>query len=467
MQSNDPIQPDPAKQREFATRAVERLRQAGHIAYWAGGCVRDQVLGRVPKDYDVATSAQPEAVRQLFGPRRTYAIGAAFGVITVVGPPGAGQVEVATFRRDVEYRDGRRPEAVVFSEPREDALRRDFTINGLFYDPATGEVIDYVGGQADLAARVVRAIGDPRARFAEDKLRMLRAVRFAATFDFALDPAAGTAVRDMARQIEVVSAERVAHEMRLMLVSPGRVRALELLAETGLLEVTLPEVAALRGVPQHKPLYPQHDLWDHTLLVLGLLRKPTFELALAALLHDAGKPRAMSQARGKLTFYEHETIGATIAARLCQRWRLSTRERQQITWLVRHHQYLSCARQMRWATLQRTLTHAGVAELLDLHEADALASTGDTADVEYCRHLLQMPLEDFNPPALVTGHDLIRHGLSPGKQFQRLLDLVRDAQLEKRIRSKRDALALVDELLRDGVPPADAAPPVDKPDHGA
>lgn len=457
---------DPLRQREFALQVVHKLREQRYLAYWAGGCVRDQLLGRTPKDYDVATSATPKQIQEVFGRRRSIAIGAAFGVITVVGPREAGQVDVTTFRRDIEYRDGRRPEAVHFTDPEEDARRRDFTINGLFYDPVAERVIDYVGGQADLQLKIVRAIGNPQERFSEDKLRMLRAMRFTATFDFEIEPDTLVAIESMASEINVVSPERIAQEVRLMLVAPSRVRALELLYASGLLAAILPEAVAMRGIPQHKPRQPGGDLWDHTLYVLSFLGNPSFELALAALLHDAGKPLTMDQAKGKLAFYDHELVGARLVHDIADRWRLANRERERVAWLVRHHMYLGQARQMRWTKLQRMLTSLGIEELLDLHEADALASTGDTADVDYCRQLLALPPQELNPPALLTGHDLIRHGLKPGKDFQELLERVRDAQLEKRIRSKRDALALVDELLKarpDLAEAGDATGPIDKP----
>jgi poly(A) polymerase len=442
---------DPAKQRDFALDVVRKLRAAGYIAYWAGGCVRDQLLGRVAKDYDVATDAQPDQIREVFGRRRTLAIGAAFGVISVIGPRDAGQVEVTTFRRDAAYSDGRHPDSVSFSGPEEDARRRDFTINGLFYDPLVDEVIDYVAGREDLARRVVRAIGEPHERFAEDKLRMLRAARFTATFGFQLDPATSAAIKEMAAQINVVSAERIALEMRQMLVHPSRTAALVLLLETGLLEAVLPEAVTMRGIPQGKPVQPEGDLRDHTLLVLANLRSPSFTLALAALLHDIGKPQTMSRRDGRLTFYDHELVGEQIAENICRRWKLSNKETERVAWLVRYHMYLGEARNMRWAKLQRMLTQEGIEELLDLHEADALASDGNTADIEYCRQLLKQPPEELNPSQLLTGHDLLRHGVPQGKHYKWLLERVRDAQLEKTIRGKRDALALVDRLLAEGI----------------
>ncbi len=436
----------PEKQRQFAFEIVERLREQGHIAYWAGGCVRDRLLGKVPKDYDVATSAHPDVVREIFGHRQTHCVGAAFGVITVVGPRQAGHVEVTTFRQDAGYLDGRHPEAVRFTDAAEDAARRDFTINGMFFDPVADEVIDYVSGRADLEQCVLRAIGAPTARFAEDKLRMLRAIRFAGTLGFTIEEQTFAAIQQMAAEISVVSPERIAQEMRLMLKLDQRAATLELLCTSGLMKAILPEVSQMRRVPQNKPRQPNGDLWDHTLLVMSELRRPSFELALGALLHDVGKPRTLRETDGKLSFHEHETVGSHIAEKVCLRWKLSNRETERIVWLVKHHMYLAHARRMRWAKLQRMLTRPGIDELLDLHEADAVASGTSHTDIDYCRELLTMPPQQLDPPAILSGHDLIRHGLAPGKVFHHLLERVRDAQLEKQIRTKREALELVDRL---------------------
>ncbi len=439
---------EPAEQRAFAVEVVSRLRDHGHVAYWAGGCVRDQLLGRTPKDFDVATTATPDEIRTLFGRRRTLPIGVAFGVVCVLARDrAAGQVEVATFRQDATYSDGRHPDSVTFSTPEQDAQRRDFTINGLFYDPVGEQVIDYVGGQADLERGVVRAIGDPLARLAEDKLRMLRAVRFATTFEFRLDEPTADAIRQMADQAVRVSPERIAQEMRGLLVLPRRARGMQLLWDTGLVAALLPELVPMRGLPQHKPQQPGGDLWDHTLLVLDQLREPSFTLALGALLHDVGKPATRAEAKGRLTFHDHETVGAAMAGVICRRWRLSRREEGRVCWLVKNHMYLGLARQMRWAKLQRMLTQHGIEELLALHEADALASSGDTSHVTYCRECLRRPVEELSPQPLISGHDLIRHGVSAGPRFQELLNQVYDAQLEKRVRTKREALTLVDQLV--------------------
>jgi poly(A) polymerase len=437
-------------EREFAITVVRRLREAGFEALWAGGCVRDEVLGLVPKDYDVATSARPEDVRKLF--RRAIGVGASFGVVEVLGPrdnPEPLHVEVATFRSDVSYSDGRHPDAVVFSSPREDALRRDFTINGMFLDPLTSDVIDHVGGRADLEARVLRAIGEPRQRFTEDKLRLLRAVRIAARFGLTLDPATEAAMRAMAPEITVVSAERIAKELRQIVVHPHRVRGLNLMLDTGLAAAVLPEVVPMRGLPQGPPQAPTGDLWDHVMRVMDLLGpEPSFPLALAALLHDVGKPRTIGRGADRYTFYHHEHVGSRVAAEVCERLKLSNAETDRIVWLVEKHQILADARSMRTSKLKTLLVHPGIRELLALHRADALASGRSVDHVEYCEFLLgEWGQEELNPPPLLTGHDLTRHGLTPGPAFKRLLDAVREAQLDGTVKSTKEALELVDAMV--------------------
>jgi poly(A) polymerase len=437
-------------ERDFAVEVVRRLRDAGHEALWAGGCVRDELLGHLPQDYDVATSARPEEVRGLF--RRTVAVGMSFGVVEVIGPRTEArplQVEVATFRSDVSYSDGRRPDAVVFSSAREDALRRDFTINGMFFDPLEGRLIDHVGGRADLEARVVRAIGDPKQRFTEDKLRMLRAVRVAARFDFAIDPATAAAVRVMADEIVVVSAERVADELRKLLVDRHRARGMRLFMDLGLARPLLPELVPMVGLPQGPPAAPTGDLWQHVLSVLDHLgATATFPLALAALLHDVGKPRTVGRTPDRYTFYNHEHVGRRMASEICLRLKLSNDERERVEWLVEKHQVLSDARHMRTSKLKTLLAHPGIHELLALHRADALASGHGTEHVEYCERLLgEWTAEDLNPPPLLTGHDLTRAGMEPGPIYKRLLDAVREAQLEGTIKTTKQAWEVINKLL--------------------
>ncbi len=440
---------DPRKR--FAAEVVARLRAEGFRALWAGGCVRDLVLGHDPTDYDVATDARPEQVARLF--RRTHMVGAHFGVACVLGPPAAGQVEVATFRSDGVYLDGRRPESVTFSTPEADAARRDFTINGMFLDPLTGEVIDYVGGRDDLDRRVLRAIGDPAERFSEDKLRLLRAVRFTARFGLELDPTTRAAIEAMAPEIRVVAPERIAQELRKMLVHPSRRRALDLAFDVGLVGAILPPLVAMKGLPQNKPILPDGDLWDHTMLVLeNLPAEPSFPLAFAALLHDVGKPAARGLKEGRATFHNHEIVGRRIAEHLCRDLRLSNAERDRVAWLVEYHQSLGEAKALKESRLKSILSMPGVVELLDLHRADALASTGDARQVDYCEWYLQnQPQGPINPPPLLTGHDLQKRlGLEPGPHFKAILDAVREAQLERVLGSKVEALEWVRRRIEEG-----------------
>jgi poly(A) polymerase len=391
-------------------------------------------------------------VQRLF--RRTVAAGSSFGVIEVLGPRQKGdflKVEVATFRSDVSYSDGRHPDRVVFASAREDALRRDFTINGMFFDPLKQELIDYVGGQADLRGLLLRSIGTAHERFQEDKLRLLRAVRIAARFDLAIEAATAAAIRDLAGALPVVSAERIAKELRQILVHPRRSRAMNLMFDLGLLEAVLSELVAMKGLPQGLPGAPTGDLWDHVMAVLDLLEPaPTFALALAALLHDVGKPRVIGRTPDRYTFYYHEHVGARLTSDIGWRLRLSNEERERAAWLVERHQFLCEARQMRTSKIKTMLNHPGIRELLALHRADALASGRGVDHVEYCEFLLRdWTQDDLNPPPLLTGHDLTRHGLEPGPPFKELLEAVREAQLDGAIKTLPQALALVDRLLRE------------------
>ena len=409
---------DPLKQRDFALHVLKTLRASGFEAYWAGGCVRDELLRRRPKDYDVATSAVPAEVVRAFRTYKTLEIGAAFGVVAVIGPRKAGAVEVSTFRRDLAYRDGRRPEGVEFVSAELDAQRRDFTINGMFYDPIEERVIDYVGGQADLQAGIVRAIGDAQARFEEDKLRMLRAVRMAATFGFRLEDATLAAVRQMAPQVTVVSPERIAQELRQMLVLQQRGWAFELLRMSNLLAAVWPEASG-----------PDETAWQLAHDTLEQLEGPTFPLAVAAVGNEAG------------------CIAAAATKTLASRWRLSVKEREAIGWLTEHARALDDAPTAPWSRVQRLLVHPGSRELVELHAARAKARGASMSAVEYCRARLAWPAERLNPPPLVTGNDLIQQGVKPGPGFAELLERVRDAQLEGRIATKDEALALVGEMM--------------------
>jgi poly(A) polymerase len=439
-------------EREFAISIVKKLQEAGKEALWAGGCVRDELLGLVPMDYDVATSALPDEVQTLF--RRTLALGASFGVIEVLGPRVDGdflKVQVATFRTDAGYSDGRRPDQVVFSSAREDALRRDFTINGMFYDPVAGQLHDFVGGQADLHARVLRAIGDPEVRFQEDKLRLLRAVRIATRFELTIDPATQRAIEKMACELPVVSAERIAEELRQLLVHPRRSRGMNLLLDLGLAAAILPELLAMKGLPQGFPAQPTGDLWDHVMRVLDLIGPaPSFPLAMGTLLHDVGKPLVAGRTGDRYTFYNHEHVGARLAGEIAVRLKLSGAEREQIVWLVEKHQYLANARVLRPSKLKLILNHPGIEELLVLHCADALASGKNIDHVEYCEQLLrEWSPADLNPAPLLTGHDLFQLGQKPGPLFKRILDAVREAQLDGTIGTHAEAMEIAQRMIAD------------------
>jgi len=437
-------------EREFATEVVARLQKAGYQAFWAGGCVRDELLGLPPADYDVATDARPEQVQALY--KRSHSFGASFGVVEVLGPRGPDgswlKVQVATFRSDGVYSDGRRPDQVTFSTAEDDARRRDFTINGLFYDPVAGKLIDYVGGEADIHARILRAIGDPFQRFREDKLRMLRAVRMAARFELSIDPGTLAAARRMANEIRIVSAERIAEELRKILIDRHRAEGIRLLREFELLPPILPELVRTIGLPQGPTLTSTGDLWDHLLSVLRLLSGPvwpepaavSFPLAFAALLHDIGKPETFARAADRYTFHHHEQLGAQISGEICKRLRLSNAETERIVWLVRFHQYLVDAPVMRASKLKPMLVHPGIGELLALHRADALASQRSLEAVEFCERLLrEHAKEELNPPPLLTGNDLRHLGLTPGPEFKIILEQLRDAQLDGRITTRDQA----------------------------
>jgi poly(A) polymerase len=433
--------------REFAVDVVKRLKQAGFQGLWAGGCVRDSLLRREPKDYDVATDARPEEVRELFGHRRTLPVGASFGVILVLGPKPAGDVEVATFRTEGPYLDGRRPDSVAFSSPEEDAGRRDFTINGMFYDPITDQVLDFVGGEQDLKAGIVRAIGDPRERMREDKLRMLRAVRFAATLQFELDRETADAVREMAEEIHVVSAERIAEELKRMLVDPHRKRAMQLAQETGLLPLIFPELAPMIGASADQV---ESNTWGRTLQMLDHLQQPRFELAAATLLHAMALPPAAALPLASPD--EQKTRGLDDRPRsLCKRLRLSNQETDDIVWLLVNQSALADAPNLSKAKLKRLMAQPLVRDELSLHRVKSLAAGADLNAVEFCEEFLRnTPQEEINPPALITGDDLITQGLKPGRHFKELLEAVRDAQLNGKIETKQQALNLAARLQANG-----------------
>ena len=429
-----------------AASIVQTLRGAGFQAYLVGGCVRDLLLGKEPKDFDVSTDATPEQVMKIFP--ETYAVGAQFGVVLVPvakedsedGASGEGlfqglTVEVATFRSDIGYSDGRHPDEVRFSrDPREDVARRDFTINGMMLDPASGEVLDFVGGRADLAAGMIRMIGDPEQRFAEDKLRMLRAVRFAARFGYEIDRATFTAIEKLAPQIQVVSRERVRDELTRMLTGERASRAFVLLDESGLLREVLPEISAMKGVAQPPEFHPEGDVFVHTLLLLENLPHPcSLTLAWGALLHDVGKPPTFRVAPDRIRFDGHVEVGVKMAEEICRRLRFSKEETEQIVALVDNHMRFGDTTRMKESTLKRFLRLPGFDEHMALHRADCLASHGNLSTYGYVwQKRAEIPPEKIRPVPLVTGNDLIATGRVPGPKFREILNAVEDAQLEGR-----------------------------------
>jgi len=441
--------------KDFAISIAKTLRQRGFQAYLVGGCVRDLVIGREPKDYDVTTDALPRQVMEIFP--ETYAVGAQFGVVLVPtpdqdheAPPGdvptkSHAVEVATFRSDIGYSDGRHPDEVRFSnDPREDVARRDFTINGMLLDPVSDEVLDYVGGRNDLATGVVRTIGDPEHRFAEDKLRMLRAIRFAARFEYAIDPATFAAIQKQADQIRVVSRERVRDELTRMLTEGHARRAFLLLDESGLLSHVLSEVSAMKGVEQPPEFHPEGDVFVHTLLLLDHLPSPCpMTLAWGALLHDVGKP-ATFRVADRIRFDGHVDVGVKMAEEICSRLRFSNDETEQILALVDNHMRFGDVPRMKESTLKKFLRIPRFDEHLALHRADCLASHRHLATYDFVRQKREeIPPQAMCPTPLVTGDDLIAAGHVPGPKFREILNAVEDAQLEGRLPSRDAALEFV------------------------
>jgi putative nucleotidyltransferase with HDIG domain len=427
--------------RELANLICETLRSGGHDALLVGGCVRDILLGREPADYDVATDATPDQVMELFPD--SVAVGAQFGVIAVYRD--GIKVEVATFRADVGYSDGRHPDAVVFTRsPKGDVQRRDFTINGLLMRHDTGEVLDYVGGLADLRAGVIRAIGEADRRFREDKLRLPRAVRFAARFGFKLEPATFDAIRRHGREMKQVSAERLRDELTKLLTEGAARRGFELLDETGLLPEVLPEIAAMKGVEQPPQFHPEGDVWIHTRLMIEQLpggASPT--LAWGVLLHDVGKPatfKSVDETGDRIRFDGHVDVGVRMVQDIARRLHFSNEDAEQIVALVANHMRFKDVEQMRASTLKRFIRLPRFEEHLELHRLDCLSSHKRLESYEFVsRMLAETPAEQIRPPRLLTGDDLLEMGHKPGPLFREILHAVEDAQLEGRIKTKDDA----------------------------
>ena len=468
--------------KDFSISIVRTLRDKGHQAYLVGGCVRDLLLGRAPADYDVATDATPQQVMRIFP--ETYAVGVQFGVVLVPVPkqlwsskpllaptenppqshpchsepvstgeepavPGHSHkacVEVATFRCDFGYSDGRHPDEVRFSgDPREDVQRRDFTINGLLLDPEKNEVLDFVGGQEDLRTGLIRAIGEPERRFSEDKLRMLRAVRFAARFEYRIDPATFGAIQKLARQIHQVSRERVRDELTRMLIEGHAKRAFELLEESGLLQEVLPEIEAMKGVEQPPEFHPEGDVYVHTLLLLEKLPNPcTPTLAWGALLHDVGKPPTFRRAPDRIRFDNHVAVGVKMAEAICKRLRFSNDDTEQILALVDNHMRFGDVQRMKPSTFKKFIRTPRFDEHLELHRLDCESSHRSMQMYDFTREqVANLPPEQVCPKPLISGDDLIATGYQPGPLFKEILSAVDDAQLDGRLSSREEALRFV------------------------
>jgi poly(A) polymerase len=440
--------------RELANSICDTLIREGHQAFLVGGCVRDLLLGREPADYDIATDATPHRVTSLFP--ESVAVGAQFGVIIV--PRDGHHVEVATFRSDIGAADGRHPERVVFtSSPEQDVQRRDFTINGLLMRHDSGRVLDFVTGQTDLRAGIIRAIGEPERRFAEDKLRMLRAVRFSARFGFRIEAETFAAIRLHAQEIGQVSAERIREELTKLLTEGAARRGMELLDESGLLKQILPEVGAMQGVEQPPQYHPEGDVWTHTLLMLeGLPAGSSATLAWGVLLHDVGKPptfRPISETGDRIRFNGHVDVGVRMAEVICERLRFSNQDRDQILALIANHMRFKDVSRMRTSTLKRFIRLPRFDEHLALHRLDCLSSHRHLDGYDFVRSTLeQTPAEDIRPSKLLTGNDLQNLGYQPGPLFSKILRSLEDAQLEGLVRSREEAIKFVAEHFGENTP---------------
>lgn len=452
---------------------VVQLQRAGYTAYFAGGCVRDQLLGKEAKDYDIATSALPEQVQKLF-PRVTDIAGRCFGVVRVV--TGDKSFEVATFRQDGPYKDGRRPESVRFVTAEEDAQRRDFTVNGLFFDPVAGRLIDYVKGEADLRAGIIRAIGNPADRFAEDHLRLLRAIRFATrlyfkleakTSFFKIEPKTWEAIRQAAPTIRTISAERIRDELNKIFTADKPEIGLDLLDRSGLLREVLPDIAALHGVEQPPQFHPEGDVYEHVRLMLSKIKEPNLELALGVLFHDVGKkPTSKVDENGRIRFNEHESVGAQMAEELMTGLRYDNKTIQTVRELVQHHMQFKDVPKMKPSTLKRMMARPTFPLELELHRIDCASSHGDLQHYDYLKERLEtMSAEEIDPPLLISGRELLAMGLPPGRTVGKIKQAIRDGQLDGTIQTQAEALALARKMAASDIAATGPIPmpPVAKP----
>jgi poly(A) polymerase len=452
--------------KQFAASIVRTLRENGHRAFLVGGCVRDLLLGREPADYDVATDALPQQVMHIFP--QTFAVGVQFGVVLLPLPAPDlqnaaaqagnfghhGSVEVATFRSDLGYSDGRHPDEVQFSkDPQVDVRRRDFTINGMLLDPVSGEVSDFVGGRKDLEAGLIRAIGDPKLRFAEDKLRMLRAVRFAARFNYSIEPETWAAIKATAKDIRQVSRERVRDELTKILIEGAAARGFRLLSDSGLLREVLPEIESMKGVEQPPHFHPEGDVFVHTMLLLENLPQPCpMTLAWGALLHDVGKPPTFRVAPDRIRFDGHVDVGVKMAEEICRGLRFSNHDTEQIIALVKNHMRFAQVKQMKDSTFKRFVRLPSFEQHLELHRLDCWASHRNLASYQFTREKMSaLTPEAIRPQPLLSGDDLVAQGYQPGPRFKQILAAVEDAQLEGRLGSPAEALEFVKNAFPTGL----------------
>ena len=423
--------------RERAVSIVQRLRQEGFEAYFAGGCVRDMLLNKAPEDFDIATSAHPEDVQRLFS--ETVPVGAQFGVILVL--VGGQPFEVASFRHDGPYLDGRRPSHVRYGTLEEDVRRRDFTINGMIYDPIADRVIDLVGGREDLERHRLCAIGNADQRYEEDRLRMIRAVRFAARLNFTIEPSTFAAIQRLAPTITDIAWERIGDEITRILTEGSARRGFELLDESGLMKVVMPEIAALKGTWQSPDYHPEGDVFEHTMLLLSHLDAPSETLAYGCLLHDVAKPSCFRRDGERVTFYGHTEKGAVMAEEILKRLKRGRGVWERVSYLVHNHLRHVQAPDMRLSTLKRFLREEGIDELLELARIDALSSNGDLRYYQFCKErLATLEEEEMRPAPFVRGDDLIALGLQPGPLFSEILRQVEDRQLGGELRDRDEAL---------------------------
>ncbi|MBK1791925.1 CCA tRNA nucleotidyltransferase [Persicirhabdus sediminis] len=431
----------------IARSVSQTLIDAGHTTYFAGGCVRDALLQTEPKDYDIASSASPAEIEALF--EKTNNVGAHFGVMLVREQKNS--FEIARFRTDGSYSDGRRPESVTFASPEEDAQRRDFTINGLFQHPLTGEIIDYVDGQVDLKKQLIRAIGDPAQRFQEDALRLMRAIRFATVLDFAIEPATWQAICDHAQLLEKISTERIRDEFSKIMLSPHPRLGIQLMVDSGLMRYVIPEVYDLIGCEQPPQWHPEGDVFTHTMIMLEMMMEnPSLELALAVLLHDIGKPATYTydEENQRIRFNGHDKVGAEMAEEILRRLRYSNATIEAATAMVDNHMNFMHVQQMRTAKVKKFMSRPNFEDEMELHRVDCASSNGFTDNYEFLREKeAEFAAEPLIPPPLLTGKDLIDRQLAPGPQFKDILNQAQTLQLEGSLSDRDQALSWLDEFL--------------------